>query len=1057
MKKLHFRDLQVGMVLHGALSLGLFLLPLLHVTLAEECGYCLCPPTKDGYINVHIVPHTHDDVGWLKNIDQYYFGDGKWYQTASVQYILDSVMHALSLNPSRKFTYVEMAFFERWWRLQDATMQELVHRLVRNGQLEFALGGWTMNDEAVVHYSDSVDQLTRGLAFLNATFGDCGRPRVAWQIDPFGHARQQARIFMDAGFDGVFFQRMDYREKRRRLKDKGMEVLWKVDSIDNTTGLFTHMLYQSYCSPPGFCFDSKCDDPPIIVDPLATNYNVPSRVRQFLEYVRLVAKSYATNHIFVPMGCDFTYESANENFINLDRLIEHVNAHQSQEALRSTSWGSSTKPVHLLYSSPTCYTKSVNEAFKKEGMMPEREGDFFPYASASNTFWTGFYTSRPSQKFMVRRASSLLAACEQAHIMKPTVGYRCKYPSRPTYDYQKGNFLEPVQVVDQLRRMVGIMQHHDAVTGTEKQHVSDDYRQRLTDAMYGCQQLVSSVADSLLETRSHSGGNGFKACEYLNVSVCLPLTRKHALPDALIAVYNPLGWDDLRPWMRLPLHATEGEADRLHTYTLKEYFTGETVPFQVVTLPKAVCHLPERGMLSNKGHSELVFKPNVGLTPAGFTLYLLTGAASNAYRFGHQHRRRQRRISLKIGQDNLPVFLTQEGQTVTMLLMNYEANTYYKPTSGAYVFRPLREAVRIGNATSEIIDGELVTEVRTTFSHWASLTARLYADDRMEVEWVVGPLPNIGRRVTEVILRYRVTGNGILPATEGEFYTDSMGNDLIKRNRVRPGKGRMETLEFPDDTGYGLRYWRNWDSRESVQEHLIEGSYFPVVNRILLKGTRYAFGVYTDRAEGGSSLAEGELELMLHRATIVDDGLGVGEPLNERAFGEGIAVRGVHRLLLDTVARVEEMDPRIAQEVSRPPTLVFRDRGNDTLKSSPTIAPSLLTRGLPEGLHLLTVQQWPVEGEPSRNQLLVRLQHIGLPGIGAITMELSDAFTVGRVIKATEMSLTANQLADVAKRNKLVWPSKFERPKGVNYRGESNATRVVIQPEEIKTLILYMA
>ena len=110
-------------------------------------------------LNVHIVPHTHDDVGWLKTVDQYYSGTNRSIDPAGVKYILDTVVQELQRDARRTFIYVEIAFFARWWNEQSDATKEVVKKLVSNRQLEFVNGGWCMNDEAGTDYNAIIDQV----------------------------------------------------------------------------------------------------------------------------------------------------------------------------------------------------------------------------------------------------------------------------------------------------------------------------------------------------------------------------------------------------------------------------------------------------------------------------------------------------------------------------------------------------------------------------------------------------------------------------------------------------------------------------------------------------------------------------------------------------------------------------------------------------------------------------------------------------------------------------------------------------------------------------------
>jgi len=70
---------------------------------------------------VHIVPHTHDDVGWVSTVDEYFSGS-----QPNVAIILDSVVSELQRDLKRTFTFVEMKFFSMWYNFQNEETKKIV-------------------------------------------------------------------------------------------------------------------------------------------------------------------------------------------------------------------------------------------------------------------------------------------------------------------------------------------------------------------------------------------------------------------------------------------------------------------------------------------------------------------------------------------------------------------------------------------------------------------------------------------------------------------------------------------------------------------------------------------------------------------------------------------------------------------------------------------------------------------------------------------------------------------------------------------------------------------
>lgn len=102
------------------------------------------------------------------------------------------------------------------WRMVHAWYPALPHRCQPSTDGFVPDCGLFLADEAATHYVAMVDQTTLGHRLLLDEFGEAGVPKVAWQLDPFGHSATQAALLSaEAGMDGLFFGRIDYQVRAR--------------------------------------------------------------------------------------------------------------------------------------------------------------------------------------------------------------------------------------------------------------------------------------------------------------------------------------------------------------------------------------------------------------------------------------------------------------------------------------------------------------------------------------------------------------------------------------------------------------------------------------------------------------------------------------------------------------------------------------------------------------------------------------------------------------------------------------------------------------------------
>ncbi|KAL3572533.1 hypothetical protein D5086_026437 [Populus alba] len=791
-------------------------------------------------INVHLVAHTHDDVGWLKTVDQN--------------------------------------------------------------------GGMCMHDEAVTHYIDMIDQTTLGHRFIKKDFGVT--PRVGWQIDPFGHSAVQAYLLgAEIGFDSLFFGRIDYQDRAKRKNEKSLEVVWQASkSFGSSAQIFAGAFPENYEPPPGGFYFEVNDPSPVVQDDINLfDYNVQERVDAFVAAAVSQANITRTNHIMWTMGTDFKYQYAHSWFRQMDKLIHYVNMDGR---------------VNALYSTPSIYTDAKHATNEH---WPLKTGDFFPYADRANGYWTGYFASRPALKRYVRMMSGYYLAARQLEF------YNGRSNTGPN--------------TDSLADSLAIAQHHDAVTGTEKQHVANDYAKRLSIGYTEAEKLVASSLACLVESASHTGcqrsTTKFQQCPLLNISYCpaseVDLSQGRNL---IVVVYNALGWarDDV---IQFPVF---NENVIVHDSEKREIVS------QIIPIADAFVGLRNSHVNAYLGRSP-VEKPKywlaftVSVPPFGFSTYSISSAKragahsskSSVYTF------RSEKSAVEVKESVEQTFSFYAGYNGT-------GNDKDPQNSGAYIFRP--NGTFPINPESQVpltvMRGPVLDEVHQQVSQWIYQITRLYKGrEHVEVEFIVGPIPiedGIGKEVATQITTTMETNK--------TFYTDSNGRDFIKRIRD---------------------YRTDWDLEVNQP---FAGNYYPINLGIYFQDDKKEFSVLVDRALGGSSLVDGQIELMLHRRLLLDDSRGVAEALNETVCVldqcKGLTIQGKYYYRIDPIGEGAKWRRSFGQEIYSPLLLAFSEEDGDKWMNSHVTTFSGFDSSyiLPDNVAVLTLQ------ELDDGKVLLRLAHL---------------------------------------------------------------------------------
>ncbi len=191
------------------------------------------------------------------------------------------------------------------------------------------------------------------------------------------------------------------------------------------------------------------------------------------------------------LGDDFRFDKNEEwdaQKNNYLKLFEHINAQSDWNVQVSFIFSIHFFQFFILFTihNITCCLqinyfqvkfgtlKDYFESLQSIKDFPTLSGDFFTYSDREDHYWSGYYTSKPFYKRFERFLESHLRSAEVIFSLASMLNAKSSVESL--------NSLLPLLIY--ARQNLALFQHHDAITGTAKDVVVNDYASRYVKIKY---------------------------------------------------------------------------------------------------------------------------------------------------------------------------------------------------------------------------------------------------------------------------------------------------------------------------------------------------------------------------------------------------------------------------------------------------------------------------------------------------------------------------------------------------------------------------------------------